>query len=290
MDKLSLKGYAKINLSLDIVGKRANGYHDVEMIMQQITLYDQITLTKTDKDITIETDCKFIPSNKSNIAWKVAEDIFRSYNIDSGLHIEINKNIPVAAGLAGGSTDAASVIKGINQLFQLNMTLDEMKDLSVKHGADIPFCIQGGAALARGIGEELTFLPSLKNAWFVLCKPAISVSTQEVYQALDIKKIQDHPQTQTLIDAILKNDFRYVAKNMYNVLEEVTSKKYDVIAMIEKKLKEYGAIGAMMSGSGPTVFGIFKNYKSATSAYKNLKKKYRQVYLVQAYDGGSNNE
>ncbi|MBN2796885.1 MAG: 4-(cytidine 5'-diphospho)-2-C-methyl-D-erythritol kinase [Clostridia bacterium] len=290
MDCITLKAYAKVNLSLDIVGKRPNGYHDVEMIMQQITLFDEVTLTKIDEGISITTDCKFIPSNNSNIACKVAKDIMDTFKLNSGIHIDIKKNIPVAAGLAGGSTDAAAVIEGMNLLFDLKMSLEDMKELAVKHGADIPFCIQGGAAIARGIGEELSPIKSLDNVWMVLCKPPISVSTQEVYGQLVLDEIKMHPDTQALIDAMNSGDYRFIAKNMYNVLEEVTARNHISISQIEKKLREYGAIGSMMSGSGPTVFGIFKNYKSAHRGFKNLLKKYRQVYLVQAYDGGSTNE
>lgn len=290
MNSIQVKAYAKVNLSLDIVGKRSNGYHDVEMIMQQITLYDEVTLTKKDSGISIKTDCYYIPSNFKNIAYKVAKDVMQSYNITDGIHIDIKKNIPVAAGLAGGSADAAAVIKGLNDLFNLNMTLQMMKDLSVKHGADIPFCIEGGAALARGIGEELEVIPSLDKTWMVLSKPSISVSTQEVYKQFDLNKVKKHPDTLLLIKAMHDNDKKIIADHMYNVLEEITARNYPVISAIEKKMREYGAIGTMMSGSGPTVFGIFKNYKTALSAYKNLSKRNKQVYLVQAYNGGSKHE
>lgn len=286
MDKLELKAYAKVNLSLDILGKRQNGYHEVEMIMQQITLTDHVTLEKRDANITIHTDCSYVPSDHRNIAYKIAKDVIDQFDIKSGLHIEIKKVIPVAAGLAGGSADAAAVIKGLNQLFDLKMSLEDMKEIAVKHGADIPFCIEGGAAVARGIGEELEVIPSLKNTWMVLVKPPIGVSTPSVYKALDLNKIIKHPDTEALIEAMHDNDYRFIANNMYNVLEEVTSRKYSIIGELEKKMKEYGAIGTMMSGSGPTVFGIFKNYKKAAAAAKNLKRKNKEVFLVSTYDGG----
>jgi len=286
MDSINLKAYAKVNLSLDILGKRPNGYHEVEMIMQQVTLYDDVTITKKPVGISIHTDCYFIPNNAKNIGYKIAQDVMAIHGIDSGVHIEIVKNIPVAAGLAGGSADAAAVIEGLNQLFDLKMTKDEMKNIAVKHGADIPFCIEGGAAVARGIGEELEVIPSLKNVWMVLVKPNISVSTQDIYRSLVIDNIKKHPDTPLLIEAMHDNNYRAIANNMYNVLEEVTSGKYSVIRNIEGKMKEYGAIGTMMSGSGPTVFGIFKNYKKADAAYNNLKKKNKEVHLVTTYDGG----
>ena len=290
MDSISLKAYAKVNLSLDILGKRPNGYHDVEMIMQQITLYDKVDIKKTDKDITIHTDCYYVPSDPRNIAYKIAKDVLDKYTITSGIHIEIKKTIPVAAGLAGGSADAAAVIMGLNDLFDLKMTIQEMKDVAVKHGADIPFCIEGGAAVARGIGEELEIIPSLENVWIVLVKPPIGVSTQSVYKSLVVDEIENHPETNNLIEAMHKNDYRYVANNMYNVLEEITSRRYSIIGRIESKMREYGALGTMMSGSGPTVFGIFKNYKKAETASRHLKRKYKDVFVVTTYDGGKHEQ
>lgn len=288
MNLITIKAHAKVNLSLDILGRRENGYHDVEMIMQQVTLFDDITLERKPKGITIEANHKFVPNNSKNIAYQVAEDMIKAFKIDSGLHIIIKKRIPVAAGLAGGSADAAAVIKGMNTLFDLGLSLEEMKAIGLKRGADIPFCIEGGAAVARGIGEDLEIIPSLKQVWMVLCKPPIGVSTQEVYKALDVNRIERHPDTALLIEAMTKNDYKTVANHMYNVLEEVTGRKYSIINTYEKKMREYGAIGTMMSGSGPTVFGIFKNYKQGLNAYKNLSKVNQQVYLVQTYHGGAN--
>ena len=280
MDYIKIKAYAKVNLSLDVIGRRENGYHDVEMIMQQITLHDNVMITKKNNGISIKSDSVYVPDNHKNIAYKIAEDVMNIFNITSGIHIEIEKNIPVAAGLAGGSTDAAAVIKGLNELFDLKMTKDEMKDVALKYGADIPFCIEGGAAVARGIGEELEVIEGLKKVWMILYKPSIGISTQEIYQRLDVNNIKKHPETNLLLSYISNEKYRELAKNMYNVLEEVTVKRYPLINDIKKKMKEYGAIGTMMSGSGPTVFGIFKNYKSAEVAYKNLQKINKQVFLV----------
>lgn len=285
MDSIEVKGYAKINLSLDVIKRYENGYHEVEMIMQQVSLFDLIKLKKMENGLTIKTNSPFVPDNHKNIAYKIAKDIMDRNNI-SGLSIDIDKSIPVAAGLAGGSADAAAVIQGMNVLFNLQMTKEVMQKIAVKYGADIPFCIEGGAAIARGIGDELENIPSLKKVWFVLCKPPIGVSTAEVYTALEIEAITKHPDTQLLLKAMQKNDYQHLAKNMYNVLEEVTSKKYVDIEKLRKKMNAYGAIGTMMSGSGPTVFGIFKNYKSALQAEKNLKKNYREVFLVTTIDGG----
>lgn len=290
MDSIEVKAYAKVNLSLDVINRRENGYHEVEMIMQQVTLHDNIKITKKNNGISIHTDCIFIPSNSKNIAYKIAAGVLDKFDISTGIHIEIEKRIPVAAGLAGGSADAAAVIIGLNKLFDLKMSKEEMKNFSVAYGADIPFCIEGGAAVARGIGEELEVIDGLKKVWMVLYKPSISVSTQEIYRKLNVSNIKKHPDTRLLLDAIKRGSYRELACNMYNVLEEITVDKYPLIKDVERKMREYGALGAMMSGSGPTVFGIFKNYNSAKSAFKNLQRKNKQVFLVMTYDGRNENE
>lgn len=290
MDSIELRAYGKINLSLDIIGKRDNGYHEVEMIMQQITLFDTIKITKKNLGITVKSDCDYIPDNHKNITYKIANDIFEIFNINTGIHIDIVKRIPVAAGLAGGSADAAAIIIGLNKIFNLKMSKDRMKEIAVKHGADIPFCIEGGAVIARGIGEELEVIKGLNNVWMVLCKPPISVSTQSVYHKLDINNIKNHPNTTLLLESLEKEEIKVVAREMYNVLEEITELMYPIINRIEKKMREYGAIGSMMSGSGPTVFGIFKNFKSAEAAFKNLKRNNKQVYLVKSRNKGEKNE
>ena len=290
MESIELKAYGKINLSLDVIGKRENGYHEVEMIMQQITLFDTIKISKKSLDITVKSDCDYVPDNHKNIAYKIASDVLEIFNINTGVHIDIVKRIPVSAGLAGGSTDAAAVIRGLNKIFDLKMSKDRMKEIAVKHGADIPFCIEGGAAIARGIGEELEAITGLKNVWIVLCKPPVSVSTQLVYSQLDIDNIKKHPNTKLLLESLENEDIKILANEMYNVLEEITELMYPIINKIEKQMREYGAIGSMMSGSGPTVFGIFKNYNSAEAAFKNLKRKNKQVYLVKSREKGEENE
>ena len=290
MNKIKMKAYAKVNLSLDITGKRPNGYHEVEMIMQQISLHDVVTLEKISSGISIHTNCPYIPSDHRNIVYQVAQEMMDQYQLSGGLSIDIEKNIPVAAGLAGGSADAAAVIMGMNNLFKLDLPLEVMKAFALKFGADIPFCIEGGAAIARGIGEELEPIKGLKDTWMVLVKPNIGVSTESVYKQVNISQIKKHPPTLKLKEAIEKNDLHNLSKYMYNVLEEVTGKNYPVIELLEKKLRSFNALGAMMSGSGPTVFGIYRNYKNAQKAYKNLLKTQREVFLVQAYQGGIKSE
>jgi len=280
LEQCTLKAFAKINLTLDVVGKRPNGYHDVQMIMQQIDLHDDVTLRKQDKGIKLVTDSPFIPVDRRNIAYLAAEKMFKRYDIESGLHIQIDKRIPVAAGLAGGSTDAAAVIKGIDQLFNLNLKLEDMMEVGLELGADVPFCIMGGAALAEGIGEKLTPIGGLKEGWMVLSKPNIGVSTQEVYQRLKWDAINKHPDTDGMLEAIEQNDMHGVASGLCNVLEEVTVGLYPAVKELKDRFHEYGAVGVLMSGSGPSVFAFFKNYDKAKKAHKNIARIYNQTYLV----------
>lgn len=289
MEQIKLKSRAKINLSLDVIGKRSDGYHEVEMVMQQIDLYDNITINeRNDNEIKIFTNCEYIPKNSTNIAYKAADKLRNVLSICKGVDIHIDKHIPVAAGLAGGSSNAAAVLKGLNKLWSLGLSEKELMDIGVTIGADIPFCILGGTALAEGIGEKLTPIDSnIKNTWIVLAKPPVSVSTKEVYEGLNMSKIKNRPNTTKLINSIKKGNLYSVSNNMGNVLETVTEKKYSVITEIKRKMMEYNALGSMMSGSGPTVFGIYKNYERAKSAYEHLSIFYKQTYMVQTYNGGS---
>jgi len=287
MNKIEVKAYGKVNLSLDITGKKANGYHEVEMIMQQISLYDLVTIKKTQKAIELTTSCVYIPSDHRNIAYQVAEALMNKFSLDGGLSIHIDKKIPVAAGLAGGSADAAAVIEGINILYDLKMTREAMQEFALPFGADIPFCLAGGTAIARGIGEELEVIEGLDGVWLVLTKPNVGVSTESVYKQLQLDKVIKHPNTQVIKNHLQTGKIKEMSLEMYNVLEEITAKNYPVIHKLEGKLKSFGAMAAMMSGSGPTVFAVFKNYKSALNAYKNMKKTEREVFLVQGRQRGN---
>lgn len=280
MEQCVLKAYAKVNLTLDVVGKLPNGYHEVRMIMQQLDLHDNVTLTPIESGIQLKTNSHFIPTDQRNIAYKAAKLMISRYNITSGIHIMIDKMIPVSAGLAGGSTDAAAVIKGMNSLFKLNLSLEEQMELGLELGADVPFCIMGGAALAEGIGEKLTPIDGLKDGWIVLAKPNIGVSTKEVYQKLEWDKIQKHPNTENMLSAIDNGDVYMVTEELCNVLEEVTIKLYPAVKDLKNRFVEYGAFGVLMSGSGPSVFGFFKSYDKAKKAQKNLSRTYNQAYLV----------
>lgn len=288
MKQINLKSRAKINLSLDVVGKRPDGYHEVEMIMQQINLYDNISISeRDDNEIKIFTNCEYIPTNPSNIAYKAADNLRKTLSIYKGVNIYIDKRIPVAAGLAGGSANAAAVLKGLNKLWDLKLSQKELMDIGINIGADVPFCILGGTALAQGIGEKLTPIKSnIKNTWIVLAKPPISVSTGEVYRQLDLSKIINKPNTARLVDSIEKGNIYGISDSMRNVLETVTEAKHPIISEIKRKMMEYNCLVSMMSGSGPTVFGICKNYEKAKSAYEHLSLFYKQTYMIQTYNGG----
>ncbi|MBQ1793112.1 MAG: 4-(cytidine 5'-diphospho)-2-C-methyl-D-erythritol kinase [Peptostreptococcaceae bacterium] len=288
MNSISLKSRAKINLSIDVIGKREDGYHIVEMIMQTIDLYDDIKLKELEEDnITIKSECSYIPLNEDNIVYKAAKLIKEKMDIKKGIEIFIKKNIPVAAGMAGGSSNAAAVLVGLNELWKLGLSKDELRDLGLKLGADVPFCIEGGTALAEGIGEKLTYIKGInKDVNILVCKPDIFVSTKEVYQSLDIKNIEKRPDNKLLIEKLKNDDIVSVSNNMVNVLEEVTSKKYSDIKVIENIIAKNGAMGTMMSGSGPTVFGFFDNEEKAKRARVELLENYSQVYVVTSSEKG----
>ncbi|CEQ19346.1 4-(cytidine 5'-diphospho)-2-C-methyl-D-erythritol kinase [Paraclostridium sordellii] len=288
MNSIGLKSRAKINLSIDVLGKRQDGYHIVEMIMQTIDLYDNLKITQIEEDsIKIKSNSQDIPLNQDNIVYKAANILKEKFNIKKGIEISIQKNIPVAAGMAGGSSNAAAVLVGLNRIWDLGLNQLELKDIALQLGADVPFCITGGSALAQGIGEELTDIKGLnENIHILICKPNIFVSTKEVYQSLDMNEIKKRPDNQKLIDALQVNDVKYVSENMVNVLEEVTSSKYNEINQIEKIIMDNKALGSMMSGSGPTVFGLFDNKEYAIRAKEELLQNYNQVYLVKSSDKG----
>ena len=288
MNSISLKSRAKINLSIDVIGKREDGYHIVEMIMQTIDLYDDIKLKELEEDnIIIKSECSYIPLNEDNIVYKAAKLIKEKMDIKKGIEIFIKKNIPVAAGMAGGSSNAAAVLVGLNELWKLGLSKDELRDLGLKLGADVPFCIEGGTALAEGIGEKQTNIKGInKDVNILVCKPDIFVSTKEVYQSLDIKNIEKRPDNKLLKEKLKNDDIVSVSNNMVNVLEEVTSKKYSDIKVIEDIIAKNGAMGTMMSGSGPTVFGFFDNEEKAKRARVELLENYSQVYVVTSSEKG----
>ena len=287
MKKLELKAYAKINLGLDVLGKREDGYHDVRMVMQTIGIYDRLIITKIpEEDIRIKSNLFFLPVNENNLIYKAAKLLKDSFGFAGGVEIDLNKFIPVSAGLAGGSTDAASTLFGINRLFDLGLSTKDLMELGVSIGADVPYCVMRGTALAEGIGEKLTALPPLPRCWILIAKPPVNVSTKLVYESLDMNGVDRHPDIDGLIDAIKRQDINGVCSLMGNVLENVTVPLYPVIESIKNDMMDNGAINAMMSGSGPTVFGIFPDEETILKCQAFLKKKgeARQVYITESFN------
>ncbi len=286
-DTLKLKSLAKINLGLDVLGRRENGYHDVRMVMQTIYLYDNVTLQKKETPgIDLKTNLFYLPVDEKNIAYKAAKMLMDEFQIEGGISITLDKHIPVAAGMAGGSSNAATVLVGMNRLFHLGLTEEELMERGVKLGADVPYCVMRGTALAEGIGEELTQLPPLPKCYVLIAKPAISVSTKVVYEKLDAHEIEDHPDIDGILEGLEAEDIEKIAVSMGNVLERVTIEDYPIIEEIKETMKEEGALNAMMSGSGPTVFGIFNDRKLGRQAQRRIRQKglTKQVYLVNVHN------
>jgi 4-diphosphocytidyl-2-C-methyl-D-erythritol kinase len=288
MQQMHLKARAKINLGLDVLRKREDGYHEVKMIMQTINLYDKIYLKKTkEPGIKLETNLYFLPTNETNLAYKAASLLMDEFKVLGGLEIVIQKFIPVAAGLAGGSSDGAAVLYGVNKLFGLGLSQKELMERGLLLGADVPYCLMRGTALAEGIGEKLTRLPSLSKKLYVLiAKPGINVSTKFVYSNLHLDEIPVHPNVDAQIEAIKSDDFEKMVGNMGNILEKVTIPAYPIIEDIKKCMMENGAINAMMSGSGPTVFGIFTDREQTLKAQAILKETQiaKMVYFTDFYN------
>lgn len=283
MNQIKLKAMAKINIGLDVVGRREDGYHEVRMIMQSIRLHDKLTISKTEKTgIRMETNLPYLPANENNLVYKAAKLLLDEFQIQQGVYIKLEKHIPVAAGMAGGSSDAAATLIGINRMFSLGLSKQELMKRGVSLGADIPYCIMRGTALAEGIGEKLTRLPDFPDCHIVIAKPGISVSTKFVYGNLKLDEIEQHPDIDGMLADIEHKDLKSVTGKMSNVLEQVTIPEYPVIEDIKAVMKEQGALNAMMSGSGPTVFGIFDDYQKAKNAYSVLKNGdlSRQTYLT----------
>lgn len=282
MDQLKVKGYAKINLGLDVIRRLPNGYHQVKMVMQAIDLWDELTLERSEGGITMTTDSDSLATDESNLVWRAARLMQETFSLKTGLTIHLQKNIPIAAGLAGGSTDAAAVMKGINRFFDLNVPLPKLMELSTAIGADVPFCILGGTALAEGIGERLTPLAPIPFCHILIAKPDISVSTKYVYEHLDSTGIEKHPDLDGMTAAISSGSLPGIISRMENVLETVTIPAHPVIAAIKRRLLKLGAEGSLMSGSGPTVFGIFTDEAAARHACLQLKDdpNVKQVFLT----------
>ncbi len=289
MYEMRLRALAKINLGLDVLRRRDDGYHEVRMIMQTLKMYDKITIRKMkEPGIQLKSNLFYVPENESNLAYRAAKMLADEFQLAQGIFIDLQKFIPVAAGMAGGSSDAAAVLYGVNRMFHLNLSKRQLMERGVKIGADVPYCIMRGTVLAEGIGEKLTPLPPMPSCKVVVAKPQISVSTKFVYENLKLNEIDAHPDIDILLSGIREGNLHKVAANMGNVLETVTIPNYPVIAEIREEMMRLGALNAMMSGSGPTVFGLFDDEVLAQRAYTELREGSlaRQVYLTGIFNRG----
>ena len=280
--KFQIKAYGKINLGLDVVGKLPNGYHEVRMVMQTVGIYDELTFEKMESGIEVTTDSAELPTGEDNLIYKAAKLMKEKYHIQEGIHIHLQKNIPIAAGMAGGSTDAAAAMKGISRLFGLDISLLELMEMGVDIGADVPYCVIGGTSLAEGIGEKLTPLELAPECYVLVAKPDINVSTKYEYEHFDLEKIERHPDIDGMVEAIGIGSLQGILDRMENVLETVTIPAYPVIDDLKQRMKELGAVNSLMSGSGPTVFGIFLEKRAAQMALDRLEQEQlaKQIFVT----------
>lgn len=286
-DTIQLKAYAKINLGLDVIGVRQDGYHEVRMIMQTVKLFDKLSFRLLEEDIIrIKTNLGFLPTDENNLVYKAIRLLKETYGVSEGIEVDLFKCIPVAAGMAGGSSDCAAALIGASRLFKLNLDKKKLMEYGVKLGADVPYCIMRGTALSEGIGEILTPLPSIPDCYILIAKPPISVSTKFVYEHFDAQENVVHPNIDGMVEAIHHKDLEGIIKRFGNVLETVTIPEYPVIDEIKQLMMEKGAMNAMMSGSGPTVFGFFKDKNIADTAAESIRKKQlaNQVFVVQPFN------
>lgn len=282
MKEIVVKSYGKINLALDVLYKRSDNYHEIRSIMQSIDLHDRLIFKEMEKGITIETNNPDVPIDKSNIVYRAWEGLRPFAKGKTGIHIEIQKNIPVAAGLAGGSSNGAMTLKVLNKLWELNLKEEKLMDIGSKIGADIPFCIMGGTALAEGIGERLTPIKPFVDKWVLICNPGIKISTPYAYSLIDTNK--KNYDLEDLIYSIERDDIRGVCRNLKNKMEEPIIKEYPIIQNIKDIMRDSGSLGSLMSGSGPTVFGIFDDKEKIEFAYKKLKNLTKHVYITKTIE------
>ena len=286
MDKIELKAYGKINIGLDVIRKREDGYHDLDMIMQTVGVYDDVIISRKDGtqtyEIEVSTDADVLPNDKGNLAFMAAKVLMEAYDIKAKVKIHINKRIPIAGGMAGGSADCAAVLRGVNQLFQLGLTDEQLQEYGVKLGADVPYCIVGGTKRAQGIGEILTDLPTPPKCYVIIAKPDAFVSTKFVYSHIRPAQIENHPDIDGIIESIKAGDLYGMCEKIANVMEDVTIPEYPIIQKVKDILKSNGAVNALMSGSGPTVFGIYDDEEKAKRSMDALSGKefVSQLYLT----------
>lgn len=290
---MRLRAMAKINLGLDVIGKREDGYHEVRMIMQTIKMYDMLEIRrKSSQGISLSVNLPYVPCDERNLVYRSAKLLMDEFGVKEGLTMKLAKTIPVAAGMAGGSSDAAAAFVGVNRLFRLGLSRKELMERAVQIGADVPYCIMRGTALAEGIGEKLTELPPLPDCYILIGKPAVNVSTKTAYENLNLEKIGKRPDIDGMIRDIRNQDLYTMTEKMENVFEPGIVEKYPVIGEIRDFMTKRGAIKAMMSGSGPTVFGIFDDAGRVRSAAKALKASglARTVFATRTYNPGGGTE
>ena len=274
------KAPAKINLALDVLYKREDGYHEVEMVMTNVDLADRIELRELKNNtIKINSHNRYVPDDSRNLAYQAAELLKKRFDIHTGIEITIDKHIPVAAGLAGGSSDAAATLRGLNRIWKLGLSAEQLAEMGAEIGSDVSFCVHGGTAIAKGRGERIEHLPAPPNCWVVLAKPTIGVSTADVYRNLKINELA-HPNINSMVESIYNQDYQAMCKNMGNVLESVTLNMYPEVRMIKEQMKRFGADAVLMSGSGPTVFGLVEHDSRMQRVYNGLMGFCEHVYAV----------
>lgn len=280
MNKVSIDARAKINLTLDVLGKRPDGFHEVEMVMQTIELHDSVLLEEGGTDLEVITDHPLLKDGSTNIAYKAARMLIDRLKITKGLRISIKKRIPVAAGMAGGSTDAAAVLTGINELWNLGLKFEELAQFGAEIGSDVPFCIRGGTALATGRGEKISPLPEVPEMWILLAKPGIEVSTAEIYKHFRAEKVIQRPDSEAMICAIKSGEKSGIVNNLGNVLESVTLEKYPEVAKLKADMSRLGVVNPLMSGSGPSVFGFVETQRDAEKIAASLRQEQPNLFVA----------
>lgn len=280
---MEVQAYAKLNLTLDVIGRRPDGYHDLRMVMQTVDLADTLTLTEEEQEgVRVRTNLRYLPGDERNLAAIAARKFWEINGCNGkGLAIDLQKKIPVCAGMGGGSSDAAAVLRALNELSGLHLSVEQLAEIGEQVGSDVPYCVLGGTALAEGKGEKLTVLPTLPDCCIVICKPAFPISTPELFGCIDCRKIRCRPDTEGIIAALQNGDLAGVARRLYNVFEDVlTDRRGAEITEIKSELISCGALGAAMSGTGPTVFGLFDDEEKAKDAYESLKEHYSDTFLA----------
>lgn len=277
------KAYAKLNISLDVGARRADGYHEMNMVMQTVGLCDEVSVTPTeDGQLSARSNLRFIPTDERNLAVKAARVYLETAGLrGQGLLLNLNKRIPVGAGMAGGSSDAAAVLRALNRMYDGRFTRAELEKLAEQVGSDVAFCVAGGTALARGRGEILEDLPPLPDCRIVICKPEFSISTPELFKKLDSAPVRHHPDTAGILKALEEGDLRAICRRMYNVFEDVGDRRMRTVAQIKSRMLDHGALGSIMTGTGSAVFGVFTDEEAARRAAGELKGEYKFACVTQ---------